>query len=234
LPAGEAVDEVGVLLRQVGEQVAKPWGDAFERGLVGRNDVEGGEQITQVADRGDWILGSASSACSAGRGPELSVSRTDTLARMTDAAASPVSTINAMLEQLVPRAHEMGVRFLEMRPGFVLAEVPFEGNGNHFGVIYAGVIFTLAEVLGGALHFATFDATTHYPLVKRLTIDFHSPGRGRLLASAALAEDEIARIRAAATPDAKVRFVLEAEVVGEDGTLVARTRGGYQIRPFGQ
>lgn len=145
-----------------------------------------------------------------------------------------VPAMNAGLEQLIPRAHQMGVRFVEMRPGFVRAEVPFEGNGNHFGVIYAGVIFTVAEVLGGAMHFATFDVATHYPLVRNLSIDFVAPGTSKLTATAELSKDEIARIRAAATPDAKVPFVLEAEVTGEDGTVVARTRGDYQIRPFGR
>jgi acyl-coenzyme A thioesterase PaaI-like protein len=145
-----------------------------------------------------------------------------------------VALLNAGLEQLIPRAHQMGVQFAEMRPGYVRAEVPFEGNGNHFGVIYAGVIFTVAEVLGGAIHFATFDAATHYPLVRSLTIDFLAPGKSRLSASATLDDAEIARIRAAATPDAKVAFVLDAEVVGEDGTLVARTHGDYQLRPFGR
>jgi acyl-coenzyme A thioesterase PaaI-like protein len=128
----------------------------------------------------------------------------------------------------------MGVEFVEMRPGFVRAQVPFEGNGNHFGVIYAGVTFTLAEVLGGAIHFATFDVSTHYPLVKSLSIDFLAPGKGPLSASATLTEEEVTRIKAAATPDAKVPFVLEAEVVGEDGTVVARTHGDYQLRPFGR
>ena len=88
--------------------------------------------------------------------------------------------MNTMLEQLIPRAHQMGVEFVEMRPGYVRAEVPFEGNGNHFGVIYAGVTFTLCEVLGGAMHFATFDVSTHYPLVRNLEIDFVAPGNGRL------------------------------------------------------
>ena len=46
---------------------------------------------------------------------------------------------NAALEHLVPRAHQMGVHFVEMRPGYVRAEVPFDGNGNHFGTVYAGV-----------------------------------------------------------------------------------------------
>lgn len=147
---------------------------------------------------------------------------------------TPVAMMNAGLAQLIPRAHQMGVQFVEVRPGFVRAQVPFEGNGNHFGVVYAGVIFTVAEVLGGAIHFASFDVTTHYPLVKSLTIDFLAPGKGPLSASASLSDEEVARIRAAATPDAKVPFVLEAEVVGEDGTVVARTRGDYQIRPFGR
>ena len=96
------------------------------------------------------------------------------------------------------------------------------------------MIFTVAEVLGGAIHFATFDVTTHYPLVRSLSIDFLAPGKSRLSASAWLADDEIARIREAATPDAKVAFVLDAEVVGDDGTLVARTHGDYQLRPFGR
>jgi acyl-coenzyme A thioesterase PaaI-like protein len=153
---------------------------------------------------------------------------------MEQRADEQLAMLNAGLEQLIPRAHQMGVRFAELRPGFVRAEVPFEGNGNHFGVIYAGVIFTVAEVLGGAIHFATFDASTHYPLVRSLTIDFLAPGTSRLSASASLNQGEVARIRAAATPDAKVAFVLEAEVLGEDGTVVARTRGDYQLRPFGR
>ena len=95
-----------------------------------------------------------------------------------------LAAVNAGLEHTIPRAYEMGVRFVELRRGFVRAELPFEGNGNHFGTIYAGVIFTLAEVLGGALHFACFDATTHYPLVRGMSIEFIAPGRGPLSASA--------------------------------------------------
>jgi thioesterase domain-containing protein len=152
---------------------------------------------------------------------------------MTDPAGDPIAMMNGGLRQLIPVAAAMGVEFTEMRPGFVRAEVPFEGNGNHFGTIYAGVIFTVAEVLGGAIHFATFDVTTHYPLVRGVQIDFVAPGKSRLVATASLSEDEVARIKAEAQPGAKVPFVLEAEVVGEDGTVVARTRGDYQLRPFG-
>lgn len=148
--------------------------------------------------------------------------------------ATALDALNAGLEQLIPRAHQMGVRFTVMEPGHVEASVPAEGNGNHFGVIYAGVTFTLAEVLGGAMHFATFDASTHYPVVKRLEIDFLKPGTGTLTATARLDDAEVERIRRETTPEAKVAFVLEAEVTREDGEVVARTRGDYQIRPFGR
>ena len=146
----------------------------------------------------------------------------------------PVEAMNTMLEQVIPRAFDMGIRFTLMQPGQVRASVPFEGNGNHFGVIYAGVTFTLAEVLGGAMHWATFDASTHYPLVKNLSIEFLAPGTGPLSASASLSAEEIERMKAVAATGAKVPFVLESEVVGEDGTVVARTRGDYQLRPYGR
>ena len=140
---------------------------------------------------------------------------------------------NGVLKEFIPVAATMSVEFTDVRRGFVSASVPLEGNANHFGVIYAGVIFTVAEVLGGAIHLATFDAATHYPLVKSVQIDFLAPGRSRLTASASLTDDEVERIAAVAAAGAKAPFVLTAEVVGADGELVARTRGDYQLRPFG-
>jgi len=149
---------------------------------------------------------------------------------MTEALAGQA---NGVLREFIPVAASMGVEFTEVRRGYVSASVPMAGNANHFGVIYAGVIFTVAEVLGGAIHLATFDAATHYPLVKSVQIDFLAPGRSRLTATAQLAEDEVERIASVAATGAKVPFVLTAEVTGADGELVARTRGDYQLRPFG-
>lgn len=152
---------------------------------------------------------------------------------MPNSANSLVETMNLALEQMIPRAHQMGIRFVELRPGYVRAELPFEGNGNHFGTVYAGVIFTLAEVLGGAMHFASFDVSTHYPLVRGMTIEFLAPGRGALSASAALSDAELEAVRGQAADGGKAPFALAAEVVAENGALVARTRGDYQIRPYG-
>jgi acyl-coenzyme A thioesterase PaaI-like protein len=144
-----------------------------------------------------------------------------------------VAQMNAGLEVLIPVAHKMGVRFTDLRPGFAQTTVPFEGNGNHFGVIYAGVIFTVAEVLGGGLHFATFDVSTHYPLVKSVTIDFLLPGKTALTARASISTAEIVRLTEESAGGRKANFELVAEVLGADGEVVARTRGDYQLRPYG-
>jgi thioesterase domain-containing protein len=144
-----------------------------------------------------------------------------------------VETMNSMLEQMIPRLHQMGVTFVELRPGFVRAELPFEGNANHFGTVYAGVIYSLAEVLGGAIHFSSFDASTHYPLIRGTTIKFLKPGKGRLSASATLDEATIARVSTEAGTNGKATFELLAEVIDENGVVIATTVGDYQIRPYG-
>jgi acyl-coenzyme A thioesterase PaaI-like protein len=140
---------------------------------------------------------------------------------------------NAFLKRSAPRVHETGLRFTKLQPGDVEARIPFEGNGNHFGVVYAGFIFMVAEILGGAIHAATFDARTHYPLVKSLTIDFVSPARGALISHAELSPEEVSRIRAG-LDGGKVEFELSTTVTAEEGrALVATSRGTYQLRPVG-
>ncbi|HJQ43460.1 MAG TPA: YiiD C-terminal domain-containing protein [Jatrophihabitantaceae bacterium] len=148
---------------------------------------------------------------------------------MSDAS---IDELNAAFERLIPRAAQMGVRFTDVRPGSASAHVPFEGNGNHFGAIYAGVIFTVAEVLGGAIAFGTFGAATHYPVLRGMTIDFRAPAMGPLVASAALSTEQIGALAETIAEGGKAPFVLEAEVRAEDGTVVATTHGDYQLRPY--
>ena len=156
----------------------------------------------------------------------------DTLPDMPD-DVDLAAQMNVGLEQLIPVAHAMGVRFTALRRGYAETSVPFEGNGNHFGVMYAGVLFTVAEVLGGGLHLATFDASTHYPLVKSLTIDFLKPGRTAITARTSLTEEQIAALEEQSSGGRKANYELVAELVDESGEVVARTRGDYQMRPFG-
>ncbi|RZS43496.1 acyl-coenzyme A thioesterase PaaI-like protein [Herbihabitans rhizosphaerae] len=153
---------------------------------------------------------------------------------MTDTEMpDPLQMANLGIQHAIPVVHRMGVRFVEVRPGFAAAEVPFEDNGNHFGVMYAGVLFTVAEVLGGAIGITTFDSAKYFPLVKDLRINFRRPARSTVRASTSLAPEAVSAITAAADAHGKADFTLVAEIVDAEGTVVATTEGLYQLRTHG-
>jgi acyl-coenzyme A thioesterase PaaI-like protein len=153
---------------------------------------------------------------------------------MTGDTDQLVEMMNGALESTIPIAHKMGVRVVEARRGYAAATVPVEGNGNHFGVIYAGVQFTVAEILGGIVALSTFDTAKYFPLVKNVDIKFVGMARSELRAEAALDDETIARIEAEAAQQGKADFTLEAVVTDADGQTVASTRGLYQLRAFGR
>jgi len=143
----------------------------------------------------------------------------------------------ARLEQAVgsvPILEAMGIRLVEVRSGHAVAELPPQPNVNHFGVTYAGSLFSVAEMLGGVLSLATFDLEGELagcvPLVKESTIRFRRPALGVVRATAELSEDAVARVRTDALATGKGEFVLEATLTDAQGEVVATTVGTYQIR----
>jgi thioesterase domain-containing protein len=140
---------------------------------------------------------------------------------------------NASLEHTIPIAQKMGLRFTHIEAGHVTAEVPFEGNGNHFGAMYAGVLFTVGEIIGGPMAMATFDMGQYFPLVKSLNIEFLKPASTMVTSSTRLDLDEAAKLQAVADETGKAEFQLVSEIHDEAGVLVARTTGTYQIRKIG-
>ena len=149
---------------------------------------------------------------------------------MTADANQLVDAMNGAIESTIPIAHKMGLKVVEARPGFAATTVPAEGNGNHFGVIYAGVLFTVAEILGGIIPLITFDTAKYFPLVKNLDIQFVAMAKSDVRAQASLDDETIARVEAEAAERGKSDFTLEAVVTDADGQTVATTRGLYQLR----
>jgi thioesterase domain-containing protein len=149
---------------------------------------------------------------------------------MTADANQLVPAMNGAIESTIPIAHKMGLKVVEARPGFAATTVPAEGNGNHFGVVYAGVLFTVAEILGGIIPLITFDTAKYFPLVKNLDIRFVAMAKSDVRAQASLDDETIARVEAEAAERGKADFTLEAVVTNADGQTVATTRGLYQLR----
>jgi thioesterase domain-containing protein len=138
--------------------------------------------------------------------------------------------INAGMEYAVPAMYQLGIRVLEVRPGYAVATVPLAGNVNHFGSMYAGALFGAAEMLGGALFFPSFDAARFYPTVKDVQIRYRRPATTDVRAQAELDATTIERMQHEVETVGKTEFVLDAVLTETTGRVVATTRGTYQIR----
>jgi thioesterase domain-containing protein len=143
----------------------------------------------------------------------------------------------AFIHAAIPIAGAMGVRVTEVGVGTAAIELPAAPNGNHFGALYAGSLYTAAELLGGVIPGATFDLADELagfvPLLKSSEIRFRRPALGTVTARATLSAEDQERVPREALETGKAEFILEAEIVDAEGTVVAETRGVYQLRRFG-
>ena len=91
---------------------------------------------------------------------------------MGDDKSWDVERLTESTRKSVPMAEQTQVRVVEAERGRVKLLMPFEGNQNHIGTMYAGALFALAEFPGGTLFSTTFDASRYYPIVKGVDIQF--------------------------------------------------------------
>ena len=139
----------------------------------------------------------------------------------------------AFIEKPFAFVERAGVQALVMRPRRIKLRLPLEGNTNHLGSIYAGALFTVAELPGGALFLTTFDVERFYPVLKAMTIRFRRQAFSDVTVEASLSEKEARRIVAEAEGRGKAEFLLEVDVRDADHRLVAESQGTYQLRRTG-
>jgi len=141
-----------------------------------------------------------------------------------------VEIFNGLIELTVPQMFALGIRVVELREGHVVGTAPIEGNGNHFGSMYAGTLFGLAEMLGGALFVPSFDAERFYPVVKAMEIVYLRPAMTDIRAAASLDPETIRRLQREAKDDGRAEFVLDVVITDTRDQPVAKTSATYQIR----
>jgi thioesterase domain-containing protein len=139
-------------------------------------------------------------------------------------------SIRELVEKKIAFVERMGLKVLELIPGYVKLMAPIRGNENHIGSMYAGALFTLAEIPGGALILSTFDPTKCYPLIKELTIKFLRPAQSDVTTEISLSQEEVRRITDEIFAKGKAEFVLHAELKDGSGSVVAVSQGVYQLR----
>ncbi len=135
-----------------------------------------------------------------------------------------------LLESGIPFVRNSGLKVLELRRGYVKCLMPFANNGNHIGTMYAGALFTLAEIPGGAVFLSSFDTARYFPIVKALDLKFLKPAKSDVTVEISLSEAKIAALEAEAADKGKAEFPLDAELRDASGVVVATSHGIYQLR----
>jgi acyl-coenzyme A thioesterase PaaI-like protein len=123
-----------------------------------------------------------------------------------------------------------GIRAVALRDRYAKMLMPLEGNVNHVGMMYAGSLFTLGEIAGGAIHLVSFDVTRLFPIVKEVHIRFRRPAMTDVTLEVELSAEEASRIQAEALEKGKADYVLNLELKGADGEVVAIVGGTWQVR----
>lgn len=144
--------------------------------------------------------------------------------------AFPAEIARQFTEDKIAFVKRMNLKTEVLEPGFVRLRVPLAGNENHIGSMYAGALFTLAEIPGGALFLTSFDASKFYPIVKEMNLRFRRPATGDIVVEARLSDEEIERLQNEAQANGKAEYVLELQLTDGSGEVVALSRGIYQLR----
>lgn len=142
----------------------------------------------------------------------------------------PVELIRQLTEEQIAFVQRSGLKAELLEPGHVRLRMPLAGNQNHIGSMYAGALFTLAEIPGGALFLTSFDAQRFYPIVKEMNLRFRRPASGDIRVEARLDAEEIQRLQQQACEQGKADYLLQLQLTDDSGEVVAESRGLYQLR----
>lgn len=142
----------------------------------------------------------------------------------------PVEIARQLTEEQIAFVKRSGLKAEVLEPGHVRLCMPLAGNQNHIGSMYAGALFTLAEIPGGALFLTSFDSQRFYPIVKEMKLRFRRPANGDIRVEARLASEQIEQLQSQATRQGKADYVLELQLTDDSGEVVAESRGLYQLR----
>ena len=138
------------------------------------------------------------------------VSESNPGARITQPLAwlrktSGYAAVNRIIGLSIPFAPRNRFSVEEIRPGFVKARIRLKGNKNHFGSLYAGAYFLVAEIPGGVL--TLFDLGPAYtPILKEMTLQFLQPANSDVFVEFSLDAATVEAIKAEADATGRAAF----------------------------
>lgn len=134
------------------------------------------------------------------------------------------------VEEGIAFVQRTGLQVEIMERGHVRCRMPLKGNENHIGTMYAGALYTLAEIPGGALFLSSFDTSRYFPIIREHRIRYTGAVNTDALVELRMEDAEIDRIQKQADDKGKAEFTLNATITDTDGNPVAESQGIYQLR----
>ena len=165
------------------------------------------------------------------------VSESNPGARITQPLAwlrktSGYAAVNRIIGLSIPFAPRNRFSVEEILPGFVKARIRLKGNKNHFGSLYAGAYFLVAEIPGGVL--TLFDLGPAYtPIIKEMTLQFLQPANSDVFVEFSLDAATVEAIKAEADATGRAAVELEGTLYDSDGHHVATSMAHYRVRKKG-
>lgn len=106
-------------------------------------------------------------------------------------------------------------------------------SGNHVGIMHAGALFAVGELMGG-LVVARYleDPQKFQPVVRQVRIDFRAPALTAVTARASFSSGQGASMNRALSDTGRFDFELTTRIFDEGGAVVAQTAASYAIRNF--
>ncbi|KPQ30072.1 MAG: hypothetical protein HLUCCX14_03035 [Marinobacter excellens HL-55] len=142
------------------------------------------------------------------------------------------AAVNRIIGIAIPFAPRNGFSVEEVRPGYVRAKIKLKGNKNHFGSLYAGAYFLVAEIPGGVM--TLFDLGPSYtPILKEMTLEFLQPANSDVTVEFELPAETVAAILSDADATGRAKFTLEGILRDEEGNHVATSLAHYRVRKKG-
>lgn len=140
-----------------------------------------------------------------------------------------IKLLTRFVGQSIPFASRNGFEVLDCRPGYIKVGIPLKPNKNHFNSMYAGALYTVAEIPGGILCLLNFESN-YYPTLAEMRMRYLKPANSDVTIEFSLSKEELSRIQAEAKAQGKSKFQLEGEVKDSDGNVVALSTAHYQVR----
>ncbi|WP_286222789.1 YiiD C-terminal domain-containing protein [Marinobacter apostichopi] len=142
------------------------------------------------------------------------------------------AAVNRIIGLSIPFATRNRFSVEELRPGYVKARIRLKGNKNHFGSLYAGAYFLVAEIPGGVL--TLFDLGPSYtPILKEMTLQFLQPANSDVTVEFSLTPEMVEGILADADATGRAKFTLEGQLHDQEGNHVANSIAHYRVRKQG-